>query len=107
MKHFWPEHVRTRLTLWYVAILGGILLIYGASTCVIVLVQLRTQLDHLASGDLETVEGFLTFGSDNKLGMRNDYHYHPVTTEAQQRFLEVRAEDGALLYRSEGLGERV
>ena len=24
MKHLWPQHVRTRLTLWYVAILAGV-----------------------------------------------------------------------------------
>src|SRR5690242_4851129 len=107
MKHFWPKHVRARLTLWYVAILAAVLLIYGASTSVIMLLQLRTQLDHLAIEDLETVQGFLTFGSDGKLGLRNDYRYHPYTTEVQQRFLEVRAEDGTLLYKSEGLAERV
>jgi len=107
MKRPWPKHVRTRLTLWYVAILAAVLLIYGASTCTIVLLQLRTQLDHLAIEDLETVEGFLSFGSDGKLGLRNDYHYHPDTAEMQQRFLEVRAEDGTLLYKSEGLAERV
>jgi len=107
MKHFWPHHVRTRLTLWYVAILAGVLLIYGGSTSAIVLVQLRSQVDHLAIEDLETVEGFLSFGSDGKLGLRNDYHYHPYTAETQQRFLEVRAEDGTLLYKNEGLAERV
>ena len=107
MKHFWPHHVRTRLTLWYVAILAGVLLIYGGSTSAIVLVQLRSQVDHLAIEDLETVEGFLSFGSDGKLGLRNDYHYHPYPAETQQRFLEVRAEDGTLLYKNEGLAERV
>jgi len=107
MKHFWPRHVRTRLTLWYVAILAGVLLIYGGSTSAIVLVQLRSQVDHLAIEDLETVEGFLSFGPDGKLGLRNDYHYHPYTAETQQRFLEVRAEDGTLLYKNEGLAERV
>jgi heavy metal sensor kinase len=107
MKRPWPKHVRTQLTLWYVTILAGVLLIYGASACAIVLLQLRTQLDHLAIEDLETVEGFLSFGSEGKLGLRNDYHYHPDTAEMQQRFLEVRAEDGTLLYKSEGLAERV
>jgi len=107
MIRFWPRHVRTRLTLWYVAILAGVLLIYGGSTSAIVLLQLRTQVDHLAIEDLETVEGFLSFGSDGKLGLRNDYHYHPYTAETQQRFLEVRGEDETLLYKNEGLAERV
>jgi len=107
MKLPWPKNVRTRLTLWYVAILAGVLLVYGGSTCAIVLLQLRSQLDHLAIEDVETVERYLTFGSDGKLGLRNDYHYHPYPSEMQQRFLEVRAEDGALLYKDEGLAERV
>lgn len=107
MNSFWPQHVRSQLTLWYVAILAAVLLIYGASTSAIVLVQLRTQVDHLAIEDLETVEGFLNFGPDGKLGLRNDYRYHPDTAEIQQRFLEVRAEDGTLLYKSEGLAGRV
>jgi len=107
MRSIWPQHVRTRLTLWYVTILAGVLLIYGGSTCAIVLLQLRTQVDHLAIEDLETVEGFLSFGSDGKLGLRNDYRYHPYPAETQQRFLEVRTEDGTLLYKEEGLAERV
>jgi heavy metal sensor kinase len=107
MKPFWPKHVRTRLTLWYVAILAAVLLIYGGSTCAIVLLQLRTQLDHLAIEDLETVEGFLRFGPDGKLGLPSDYHDHPYSAEMQERFLEVRAEDGTLLYRNERLGDRV
>ena len=107
MRYVRLQHVRTRLTLWYVTILAGVLLIYGGSTCAIVLLQLRAQVDHLAIEDLETVEGFLTFGSDGKLGLRNDYRYHPYPAETQQRFLEVRAEDGTLLYKEEGLAERV
>jgi heavy metal sensor kinase len=107
MKYFSPKHVRTRLTLWYVAILAGVLLVYGGSTCAIALLQLRSQLDHLAIEDVETVERYLTFGSDGKLGLRNDYRYHPYTSETQQRFLEVRAEDGSILFKDEGLAERV
>lgn len=106
MKRAWLQHVRTRLTLWYVAVLAAVLLIYGGSTCAIVLLQLRTQMDRLAVEDLETVEGFLSFGSDGKLHLRNDYHDHPYSPEMQERFLEVRASDGTLLYRNERLGER-
>lgn len=101
------RHVRTRLTLWYVAILAGVLLIYGAGTGAVVLLELRAQLDHLAIEDLQTVEGFFRFGSDGKLGLRDDYRYHPYPAETQQRFLEVRAEDGTLLYKDEGLAGRV
>lgn len=60
------RHVRTRLTLWYVAILAAVLLVYAAGTAAIVLVQLRGQLDHLATEDLQTIEGYLSFGADGK-----------------------------------------
>lgn len=106
MRRPWLRHIRTRLTLWYVAILAASLLIYGGSACAIVLVQLRTQVDRLAIEDLETVEGILAFGPDRKLHLREDYHDHPYSEEMEERFLEVRAEDGTLLYRNEHLGER-
>ncbi|MDX2267377.1 MAG: ATP-binding protein [Bryobacter sp.] len=100
------RHVRTRLTLWYVAILATVLLVYAAGTAAIVLVQLRGQLDHLATEDLQTIEGYLSFGADGKLGLRNDHRYHPFPSDVQQRFLEVRSEDGSLLYKDEGLAQR-
>src|SRR5581483_5621498 len=41
MSRFRPQHVRTRLTLWYVAGLAAVLLIYGGSTSAVMLVQLH------------------------------------------------------------------
>jgi len=101
-----PEHVRTRLTAWYVAMLAVVLLIYGGSASAVLLLQLRSQLDHLAIEDLETVEGFLSFGVDGRVFLRNDYHDHPYPTDQEQRLLEVWGVDGKLLYRNELLGRR-
>jgi heavy metal sensor kinase len=101
-----PQHVRTRLTLWYVAVLAAVLLIYGASTSAVMLVQLRSQLDHLAIEDLETVEGFLSFGPTGNVFLRNDYHDHPYPTNMQERMLEVWTPEGTLLYRNELLAGR-
>ncbi len=106
MKRIRPRNVRMRLTLWYVAVLASVLLIYGGSTSALVLVQLRSQLDHLAIEDLETVEGFLSFDANGRLFLRNDYHDHPYPVSSEVRFMEVRAEDGTLLYRNEELGSR-
>jgi len=103
---FRPQHVRTRLTAWYVAILAVVLLIYGGSTSAVLIVQLRSQLDHLAVEDLETVEGFLSFAADGKVTLRSDYHDHPYPTTMQERMLEVWSPDGTLLYRNELLGSR-
>jgi heavy metal sensor kinase len=106
MKRFRPRNVRTRLTLWYVAVLAGVLLIYIASASALLFFHLRGQLDHLAIEDLESVEGLLSFAPDGKVSLRNDYHDHPDTPQMQERLMEVRATDGTLLYRSELLGDR-
>src|SRR5690348_17304709 len=101
-----PQNVRTRLTVWYVSILAAALLIYGGVSSAVLLLQLRSELDHLAIEDLETVEGFLTFNSDGRVFLRNDYHDHPYPTTEQQRYMEVWAVDGTLLYRNELLANR-
>jgi heavy metal sensor kinase len=106
MQRFRPRNVRARLTLWYVAVLAGVLLIYGVSTSALLLFQLRSQLDRLAIEDLETVEGFLSFSPAGKVFLRNDYHDHPYPANMQERLLEVRDSGGAVLYRNELLGSR-
>ena len=106
MKPLRPQNVRTRLTIWYMVILAVVLLIYGGITSALLLLQLRSQLDHLAVEDLETVEGFLSFRSDGTVFLRNDYHDHPYPASVQQRLMEVWSPDGSLLYRNEVLGNR-
>ena len=106
MTRLRPRDVRTRLTLWYVSVLAAVLLIYGAGTSALVLHQLRSELDRLASDDLESVEGLLSFNQSGSLVFREDYHDHPYPAEVQDRFLEVRAENGSVLYRNELLGDR-
>ena len=101
-----PQNVRTRLTIWYVAILAAGLLIYGAATSAVVFFQLRGQMDRLAIEDLETVEGFLTFGANGKIFLRNGYHDHPYPARMQERLMEVWGADGTLLYRNDVLGNR-
>jgi heavy metal sensor kinase len=101
-----PENVRTRLTVWYVAVLAAALLIYGGITSGVLLVQLRSQVEHRAVEDLETVEGLLSFGPDGKVFLRSDYHDHPYPAAMQDRMLEVWSEEGTLLYRNELLGSR-
>jgi heavy metal sensor kinase len=101
-----PQHVRTRLTIWYVAMLAAILSIYGASTSSLLFFGLRGQLDHRAVEDLETVEGFLTFQPDGQVFLKNDYHDHPYPAQMQERMLEVWKPDGTLLYRNDVLGSR-
>jgi heavy metal sensor kinase len=103
---FRPIHVRTRLTLWYVAVLAAVLVLFAAGTSVLHFWQMRTELGHYAVQDVETVEGLLFFTPDGRLHMREDYHNHPESRRVLERLLEIRAPDGALLLRNERLGNR-
>jgi hypothetical protein len=106
MKRYRPQSVRTRLTLWYVAVLTSVLLIYIGSASALLFFHLRSQLDNLAIEDLETVEGLLSFAPGGKLLLRSDYHDHPETAQMRERLMEVHANDGTLLYQSESLHNR-
>src|SRR5690242_1418766 len=101
-----PRRVRIRLTLWYVAVLACILVIYGTVTSTLLFLQLRSELDRVAIEDLETIEGFLSFDSHGKVHLRAASHDHPYPLTMQHRLMEVIADNGTILYRNELLGSR-
>jgi signal transduction histidine kinase len=101
-----PRHVRTRLTLWYLAVVALALVVYAASTDALVLYQLRDQLDRLAIEDLETVEGFLQFSHSGALVLREDYHDYSYPANVAERLMEVYDSSGHLLYRNGLLANR-
>src|SRR5579862_9847655 len=103
-SRFGVRRVRTKLTLWYVFVLATVLIISWGLTASFLFLQLRSQLDHYAIQDIETVEGLLYFDAEGKLNLREDYHNHPASKQVLERLLEVRSEDGAILYRNERLG---
>src|SRR5665213_980287 len=98
---FRPQNVRTRLTLWYVAVLACALLIYGTSTAILLLVQLRSQLDHRAIEDLETIKGLLSFSPDGKILFRSNFQDPSYPTKMLDPLMEVLSADGTLIYRNE------
>lgn len=98
--------VRTRLTIWYLGVLSAALLLFLGGTSVLLFWQLRWQLSHYAVQDVETVEGLLFFDSAGRLVLRENYHNHPESKRVLERLLEVRAPDGAVLYRNQRLGNR-
>jgi heavy metal sensor kinase len=104
--HLRPRHLRTRLTLLYVCVLAAILVQASAGTCALLFWQLRSQLSHFSIQEIETVEGLLFFTPQGQLLLKEDYHNHPQSKDVIERFVEVRAADGAVLYRNERLGER-
>jgi heavy metal sensor kinase len=101
-----PQHLRTRLTLWYVSVLAGLLILAWAATCALLFWQLQSQLDHFAIQEIETVEGLFYFTPDGQLRVHEDYHNHPESKDVIDRYLEVRSPAGAVLFRNERLGSR-
>jgi heavy metal sensor kinase len=102
-RYLRPRHVRTRLTLWYVFVLAGVLLLSWGLTASFLFLQLRSQLDHYAIQDIETVEGLLSFGPGGALTLREDYHNHPESKQVLERYLEVLSPQGGVLYRNQRL----
>ena len=101
-----PTHLRTRLTLWFVSALAGLLILGWGATVAILFRQLQSQLDHFAIQEIETVEGLMYFTPQGELQMHEDYHNHPESKDVIDRFLEVLSPGGAVLYRNDRLGER-
>src|SRR6266704_2748636 len=94
----WPRHVRSRLTLWHVIVLGGLLAAYAGGASLFLFLSLREQVDRSLLDDLETVKGLLANEPGGFVSLRA---MHPEENDASlQRFVEVWAPSGTLLYRS-------
>lgn len=103
---FRPRHVRTRLTLWYISVLAGVLVLSWSLAALFLFLQLRAQLDHYAIQDVETIEGLLYFDTEGRISLREDYHNHPESKQLLERLVEVRSPDGGVLYRNERLADQ-
>jgi len=103
---FRPKHVRTRLTLWYVALVATVLVLSWSLVGLFLFLQLRGQVDHYAVQDIETVEGLLSFNAAGHLELKEDYHNHAESKQVLEWLLEVRSPAGDVLYRNERLGDR-
>lgn len=105
MSRFRPlRHVRTRLAIWTVLVLGAILAIYGAGAAFLLSWDLRLELTRHAIQDIETVEGLLYYDSTGEMHFHDEYHNHAESKQIQERYLEVLAPDGRVLYRNDRLG---
>ncbi|HXM46123.1 MAG TPA: ATP-binding protein [Bryobacteraceae bacterium] len=100
VRKFLPTRVRTRLTLWYLFVLASVLVLSWSLTAAFLFFQMRSQLDHYAVQDIETVEGLLYFDAGGRLLLNEDYHNHPESKQVLERYLEVRSADGGVLYRN-------
>jgi heavy metal sensor kinase len=91
--------VKTRLTLWYVVILSGVLALYAGSSLLFLHVSLRRELDRNLREEFERVEDLLTAAADGSI--RIGGHGGEGELEA---VVEVWSTDGKLLHRTKGLG---
>ena len=100
MKIFPASNIRTRLTLWYVAVLAGILAIYVAVVFIFQYGLLERQMFHDEVQDVETVEGLLFFDAQGQLHLQQNYHSHQLSHLLVDRLMEVRDQSGTVLYRT-------
>jgi len=100
LKIPWPKNIRSRLTLWYLVVLAGLLLIYATLVFAFQYAVLTRQIVHDEIQDVETVEGLLYFDSNGALQLRQDYYSRPQSHLLIDRMMEVRDLSGDVLYRS-------
>jgi heavy metal sensor kinase len=94
-----PRHVRTRLTLWYVAVLSAVLAVYIASTLLFMRVSLHRQLDEGLRAEFGHLVDRLTPGPDGAVAVAG----HGGESDPGS-LAEVWSPAGQLLYRSPRLG---
>ena len=97
-----PRHVRTRLTLWYVAVLSAVLAVYIASTLLFMRVSLHRQLDDGLRAEFGHLADRLTSGPDGTVSVAG----HADSGDPGS-LAEVWSPSGELLYRSPRLGAQV
>jgi heavy metal sensor kinase len=97
------SHIRTRLTLRYVAIFGLLFAAYICSACFLQYWQLKQQLYHAEVQDMETVQGLLYFTADGQLSLHEEYFNRPESRRLLDRLLEVLDSNGHVLFRNRKL----
>ncbi len=97
------RHIRTRLTLWYVAIFGLLFVAYICSACFLQYWQFKQQLYHAEIQDMETVQGLLYFTGDGQLSLHEEYFNRPESRLLLERLLEVLDSNGHVLFRNRKL----
>ena len=94
------SHIRSRLTLWYVAIFGLLFAAYICTACFLQYWQLKQQLYHAEVQDMETVQGLLYFTADGQLSLHEGYFNRPESRLLLDRLLEVLDSNGRVLFRN-------
>jgi signal transduction histidine kinase len=100
VKDLLRKQLRTRLTLWYMAVLSVILGFYVILVLAFQYVLVTRQIYHDEVQDVVTVEGLLFFDSQGALQLQQNYFSHPSSHLLIDRLMEIRDPSGVVLYRS-------
>lgn len=92
--------LRARLTLWYVAILAILLLVYAALVFAFQYAVLTHQIFHDEVQDVVTAEGLLYFDGQGALQLHQNYYSRPQSHLLVDRLMEILDLSGNVLYRS-------
>jgi heavy metal sensor kinase len=94
------KNLRTRLTVFYSALLAGALVLYAVCVSAFYLHSLHEQMDASLDRDVETIEGNLNLVQDGRVELTSHEGEADEDEPEDGYFLEVLASDGTPLYRS-------
>ena len=103
MNWLLAKQIRSRLTVWYIAVFAIMLAVYIVLVFVFQYRFVGNQIYHDEVQDVETVEGLLYFDKDGTLQLQQNYFSHPRSHLLIDRLMEVRDISGAVLYRTPNL----
>ena len=92
--------LRTRLTLWYVAVLAILLLVYATLVFGFQCAVLVHQIFHDEVQEVVTAEGLLYFDAQGALQLQQNYYSRPQSHLLVDRLMEALDLSGKVLYRS-------
>ncbi|MDE3198722.1 MAG: HAMP domain-containing protein [Acidobacteriota bacterium] len=97
--------LRASLVRSYVLLAVCIMIVFTAGTGLVLFAEMRTQAEHFAIQDIETVEGLLAFDANGRIVVREDYHNHPESKKVVDHYVEVLSPSGEVIYRNDRLGD--
>src|SRR5579864_1131635 len=95
-----PANLRARLTLWYLTVFGGILILYVSGTSTLLYFGLREFLDDDLVEDIERTETLVQFTPDGSVRLAAAGSDRADPDKREDVFIEILSPDGRILYRN-------
>lgn len=103
MSALLAKNLRTRLTIFYAALIAAALILYAICVSAFYLHSLREQMDASLDRDVETIEGNLHLTADGRVDLASHEGEADEDEPENGYLVEVLATDGKPLYRSSQL----